>query len=113
MKSFRKELWFEIPSRRGFVNITPQVQECLRASGIAVCEETARPGSDGIFVRHNRNLVDAHIIYLEKERRDLTAAVKFYCGGDLTDAHSAIADVRAPRRVVEAQIRRYSDLPNS
>ena len=34
MKSFRKELWFEIPSRRGFVNITPQVEECLHASGI-------------------------------------------------------------------------------
>ena len=34
MKSFRKELWFNIPSRRGFVNITPQVEECLRESGI-------------------------------------------------------------------------------
>jgi secondary thiamine-phosphate synthase enzyme len=34
MKSFRKELWFEIPSQRGFVNITPQVQECLHESGI-------------------------------------------------------------------------------
>ncbi len=34
MKSFRKELWFNIPSRRGFVNITPQVEESLRESGI-------------------------------------------------------------------------------
>lgn len=34
MKSFRKELWFNIPSRRGFVNITPQVEECLHESGI-------------------------------------------------------------------------------
>jgi len=34
MKSFRRELWFEVPSRRGFVNITPQVEECLRDSGI-------------------------------------------------------------------------------
>jgi secondary thiamine-phosphate synthase enzyme len=34
MKSFRKELWFNIPSRRGFVNITPQVEEALRESGI-------------------------------------------------------------------------------
>ena len=34
MKSFRKELWFQIPTRRGFVNITSQVQECLRESGI-------------------------------------------------------------------------------
>ena len=34
MKSYRKELWFEIPNRRGFVNITPQVEGCLRESGV-------------------------------------------------------------------------------
>ena len=34
MRSFRKELSFSIPSRRGFVNITPQVEEALRESGI-------------------------------------------------------------------------------
>ena len=34
MKSFRKELWFDIPARVGFVNITTQVQACLRESGI-------------------------------------------------------------------------------
>lgn len=34
MKSYRKELWFNIPSRRGFVNITHQVEETLQESGI-------------------------------------------------------------------------------
>ena len=34
MKSFRKELWFNLPSRRGFINITSQVEEALRESGI-------------------------------------------------------------------------------
>jgi secondary thiamine-phosphate synthase enzyme len=34
MKSYRKELWFTIPSRRGFVNITPEVQKAVDASGI-------------------------------------------------------------------------------
>ena len=34
MKSFRKELWFDIKTRREFINITPQVNECLRESGI-------------------------------------------------------------------------------
>ena len=34
MHSFRKELWFTVPSRRGFVNITPQVEECLAESGV-------------------------------------------------------------------------------
>ncbi|MDP8989324.1 MAG: secondary thiamine-phosphate synthase enzyme YjbQ [Acidobacteriota bacterium] len=34
MKSFRKELWFEVPNRRGFINITRQIEACLRESGI-------------------------------------------------------------------------------
>ncbi len=34
MKSYRKELWFDVPERRGFINITPQVDECLRESAI-------------------------------------------------------------------------------
>ena len=34
MKSYRKELALNIPSRRGFVNITRQVEEALRESGI-------------------------------------------------------------------------------
>ena len=34
MKSYRKELWFDIKQRREFINITPEVEACLRASGI-------------------------------------------------------------------------------
>jgi secondary thiamine-phosphate synthase enzyme len=34
MKSYRKELWFNVPARRGFVNITPDVETALRESGI-------------------------------------------------------------------------------
>lgn len=34
MKSYRKELWFQVPERRGFINITPQVMACLEESGI-------------------------------------------------------------------------------
>ena len=34
MKSYRKELWFNVPARRGFVNITPQVQDAVRDSGV-------------------------------------------------------------------------------
>ncbi len=34
MKSYRKELWFEVPHRRGFINITGQVETCLQESGI-------------------------------------------------------------------------------
>ena len=34
MKSYRKELWFNVPGRRAFINITPQVEDCLRESGV-------------------------------------------------------------------------------
>ena len=34
MKSYRKELWFEVPSRRAFLNITPEVRRCLTESGV-------------------------------------------------------------------------------
>jgi len=34
MKSYRKELWFKIPKRRGFENITPILENCVKESGI-------------------------------------------------------------------------------
>ncbi len=34
MKHYRKELWFEMPSRRGLLNITPQIESCLQESKI-------------------------------------------------------------------------------
>ena len=34
MKSFRRELWFEVPGRRAFLNITGEVEDCLRESGV-------------------------------------------------------------------------------
>ncbi len=34
MKSYRKELWFNTPGRRQYINITPQIKQCLQESGI-------------------------------------------------------------------------------
>ena len=34
MKSYRKELWFEVRQRRELINITPEIEDCLRESGI-------------------------------------------------------------------------------
>jgi secondary thiamine-phosphate synthase enzyme len=34
VKSYRQELWFEVPTRRAFVNITPQVESSVRKSGV-------------------------------------------------------------------------------
>lgn len=53
--------------------------------------------------------VDVQTIFHKMERRDLTAAYKFYCHKDLTAAHTAEADTRATLEVLEAQLDRYSD----
>ncbi len=58
-----------------------------------------------------KRVVDSYKIFVLKEKRDLTAAYKFYCGKDLTGAHRAEADVRATAEILWAQIERYADLP--
>jgi secondary thiamine-phosphate synthase enzyme len=35
MKSYRKELWFNVPTRRAFINITADVQKCIDESGVS------------------------------------------------------------------------------
>lgn len=52
MKSYRKELWFEIPSRRGFTNITPEVCSCLEESGVqeGLCLVNAMHITASVFI---------------------------------------------------------------
>ncbi len=63
------------------------------------------------FNLNNRKLVDAQSIFHQKEKRDLSAAYQFYCGKELKDAHSAKADTEATLEILEAQLKRYADLP--
>lgn len=58
-----------------------------------------------------KRVVDAFTIFARKERRDLAAAYKFYCGKDLAGGHRAEADARATAEVLFAQVERYADLP--
>jgi len=73
-------------------------------------EEMYRNGVD--FDVEGRRMVDVMNIYHKKERRNLSAAYKFYCGKDLEDAHSADADTRATVEVLKAQLDHYDDLEN-
>jgi thiamine phosphate synthase YjbQ (UPF0047 family) len=52
VKSYRKELWFNIPGRRAFINITPQVESCLRESGIreGLCLVNAMHITASVFI---------------------------------------------------------------
>jgi secondary thiamine-phosphate synthase enzyme len=57
MKTYRKEMWFNLPGRRGFVNITPQVEECLRESGIreGLCLVNAMNITASVFINDDES----------------------------------------------------------
>ena len=57
MKSFRKEIWLNLPSRRGFVNLTPQVDEALRESGISegLCLVNAMHITASVFINDDES----------------------------------------------------------
>jgi DNA polymerase-3 subunit epsilon len=61
----------------------------------------------------DRRVIDAQRIFHRREPRDLTAALAFYCGEMHLGAHGAAADTAATVRVLEAQLRRYEDLPRT
>jgi len=63
------------------------------------------------FDIRERAIVDALTIFHQRERRDLDAALQFYCGESLEGAHSAEADILATYKVLEGQLERYDDLP--
>lgn len=63
------------------------------------------------FNLDDHQVIDVQRIFHQREPRDLTAAVKYYCGGDHEGAHGALADVVATLRVLEGQFRKYPDLP--
>lgn len=52
MKSFRKELWFNTSRRREYLNITPQVTDCLRESGVreGLCLVNAMHITASVFI---------------------------------------------------------------
>ena len=69
MKSFRKELWFNTQTRRAYVNITEEVRECLRASGIreGLCLVNAMHITASVFINDDeRGLHSDFEKWLEK-----------------------------------------------
>ncbi len=69
MKSYRKELWFNIPARMDFKNITHDVTECLRESGIkeGLCLINAMHISASVFINDDeRGLHSDYKVWLEK-----------------------------------------------
>ncbi len=68
-------------------------------------EEFARVGMD--FKVDNRRFVDVQRIFYRMEPRNLRAAVRFYCGKEMENAHDALADVRATIDAFKGQLKMY------
>jgi DNA polymerase-3 subunit epsilon len=71
-------------------------------------EEFLRSGLE--FDVKDRKFIDVQKIFHLMEKRTLSAAYKFYCDKDLTNAHSAEADALATYEILEAQLARYEQL---
>ncbi|UZP65929.1 secondary thiamine-phosphate synthase enzyme YjbQ [Desulfovibrio mangrovi] len=69
MRSYRKELFYEIPTRRAFINITPDVEHCLAESGIreGMCLVNAMHITASVFINDDESgLHHDYEIWLEK-----------------------------------------------
>ena len=92
MKSYRKELWFEVPRRRAFLNITPQVEQCLCESGIreGLCLVNAMHITASVFINDDESGLHADFErWLEKlaPEKPHTAYDHNRTGEDNADAH--------------------------
>jgi DNA polymerase-3 subunit epsilon len=65
------------------------------------------------FPLFHRVIIDPMEIFHARERRDLTAAVWFYCGRKHVEAHGAAADALAAAKVLDAMLAHYQDLPKT
>lgn len=74
-------------------------------------EEMMRAGID--FDISKRKIVDVQRIFHTMEKRNLAAALAFYCGKELKNGHSAMADTEATMEVFMAQLGKYEELGNN
>ena len=91
MKSYRKELWFNVPARRAFINITRQVEECLRESGIreGLVLVNAMHITASVFINDDEpGLHDDFDVWLEKlAPHEPVRQYRHNVGEDNADAH--------------------------
>lgn len=102
-----------------FKEIAPELVKVLEDADLAgynsnhfdlplLAEEMMRAGMN--IDLKGKKMVDVFTIFQRQEPRNLVAAYKFYCGKDLTNAHSADADTMATYEVLMAQLEKY-DIP--
>jgi secondary thiamine-phosphate synthase enzyme len=91
MKNYRKELWFNTKTRREFINITPQVEECLSESGIkdGLCLVNAMHITASVFINDDESgLHHDFEVWLEKLAPEKPYSQYHHNGAeDNADAH--------------------------
>jgi secondary thiamine-phosphate synthase enzyme len=91
MKSYRKELWFQVPSRRGLVNITSHVEEALKESGIreGLVLVNAMHITASVFINDDESgLHHDYGVWLEKlAPHEPVSQYRHNVGEDNADAH--------------------------
>ena len=91
MKSYRKELWFQVPSRRGLVNITPHVEQALKESGIreGLVLVNAMHITASVFINDDEpGLHHDYEVWLEKlAPHEPVSQYRHNVGEDNADAH--------------------------
>lgn len=103
-----------------FASVVPEMIESFEGADLAgfsigrfdvriLAAELARAGAS-LDLSASR-VIDAQVIYHQREPRNLSAALRFYCGRELVDAHGAEADTIASLEVFAGQLARYPDLP--
>jgi secondary thiamine-phosphate synthase enzyme len=91
VKSYREELWFKAPTRRALINITPQVEQALRKSGIqeGLCLVNAMHITASVFINDDESgLHHDYELWLEKlAPHEPVAQYRHNVGEDNADAH--------------------------
>lgn len=111
----------DVKDKPTFAEVAPELRNVFADADIAgynsnkfdvplLIEEFGRAGLNFSVALHH--FVDVQNIFHKMEQRTLIAAYKFYCGKDLTQAHSANADTRATYEVLKSQLERYESLEN-
>jgi DNA polymerase-3 subunit epsilon len=111
----------DVQHEKTFKEVAPMIQQFIGNSDLAgynsnrfdvplLVEEFLRAEVD--FDIDKRKLIDVQNIFHKMEQRTLSAAYKFYCDKDLSDAHQAEADTKATFEILKAQLDRYPDLEN-
>lgn len=107
----------DVKNAPSFSNVAQEIVDFLKGCDVAgfnlekfdiplLSRELTQAGCK--FDLNGANIYDAQKIYHLNEKRDLTAAYKFFCNKDLQDAHTALKDAEATLEIIDAQVQKYS-----